>query len=437
MKELIFLHFGNCGCEIGIDLWNLFAKEHKLPSCSLDPGQQNNSINNLSCLYDESIRMENVYHARCLFFDTDSQIQRLTKASSRSQSQFKEENIVSPIDYADYDASSNFGKGYHIMSGEMWDYVKERVRKMVENCDSMGTVLVTHSLGGGTGSGSTSSLIYDLAHEFQLPMVSKYGHDIVDTMIKSCFSIFPTETYSTSILEPYNAVIALHYIHDNVQSIFSYDNYALSNACVESGIKNPNFKEMNHLISQNISTLTSQIRFGSLRDVCETLPISYNANIICNSFVNLQDTSMTELSIKDIFSRNTSMNMANNGVTIAMNIAMRGDFSKNHTSLLSEKLKTDWKFSNETEKAQYQISNKGPENVYPESFNFSNVMHIANNTTSITSYLENLLKQFDLMYSKRAFVHWIVGDGGFEEDGFYEAREQLATTIECYSSFHN
>lgn len=59
---------------------------------------------------------------------------------------------------------------------------------------------------------------------------------------------------------------------------------------------------------------------------------------------------------------------------------------------------------------------------YNAVFYFLGNSNDSSNNTAIAGAWTGLCEKFDMMYRKRAFVHWYVGEG-MEEGEFSEARE--------------
>ena len=95
----------------------------------------------------------------------------------------------------------------------MVNSVLEATRKEAEACECMQGFQLTHSLGGGTGSGLGTLII------------SKIREEYPDRMMSS-FSVVPSPKVSEVTVEPYNAVLSIHQLIENTDMTFTFDNEA-------------------------------------------------------------------------------------------------------------------------------------------------------------------------------------------------------------------
>ena len=98
--------------------------------------------------------------------------------------------------YASQITISNFVTG-----AELVDSVLDVVRKESEACDCLQGFQLTHSLGGGTGSGMGTLLISKIREE--------YPDRIMNT-----YSVIPSPKVSDTVVEPYNATLSVHQLMD-------------------------------------------------------------------------------------------------------------------------------------------------------------------------------------------------------------------------------
>ncbi len=63
-------------------------------------------------------------------------------------------------------AGNNWAKGHYTEGAELVDSVLDVVRKESESCDCLQGFQLTHSLGGGTGSGMGTLLISKIREEY-------------------------------------------------------------------------------------------------------------------------------------------------------------------------------------------------------------------------------------------------------------------------------
>jgi len=146
-------------------------------------------------------------------------------------------------------AGNNWAKGHYTEGAELVDSVLDVVRKESESCDCLQGFQLTHSLGGGTGSGMGTLLISKIREE--------YPDRIMNT-----FSVMPSPKVSDTVVEPYNATLSVHQLVENTDETYCIDNEALYDICFRTlKLTTPTYGDLNHLVSATMSGVTTCLRF--------------------------------------------------------------------------------------------------------------------------------------------------------------------------------
>jgi tubulin alpha len=325
---------------------------------------------------------------------------------------------------------------------------------VLDNCSSLQGFLIFHSFGGGTGSGFGALLLERLSVD--------YG--------KKCkleFAVYPAPQVSSSVVEPYNAVLSTHSTIEHADCTFLVDNEAVYDICRRNlDIPRPDYEHLNRLIAQVVSSVTSSLRFdGALNvDLNEfqtnlvPYPRIHYPLISYAPVVSTKRSSHESFKVHDLtlqcFEPNNQMVVCDprNGKYMAVALLYRGDVVPRDANAAIASLKAkssfhlvDWCPTGFKVGINYQPRKPVVLPFIWFATNFCSAMPVPggelakvdrsvsmlSNTTAIAEAWSRLDHKFDLMYSKRAFVHWYVGEG-MEEGEFSEAREDLAALEKDY-----
>jgi len=264
------------------------------------------------------------------------------------------------------------------------------------------------------------------------------------------FSVYPAPKMSTSVVEPYNSVLTTHTTLEHSDCSFMVDNEAIYDICRRNlGITSPSFTNLNRLIAQVVSSITASLRFdGSLNvDLNEFqtnlvpfprihFPLATYAPVISAEKAFHESNSVSEMTISCFESNNQMVKCdPRQGKYMACCLLYRGDVVPKDVNAAVANVRTkrtiqfvDWCPTG----FKLGICNEPPALVPGGDLaKVSRSLCMLSNTTSIATAWARLDNKFDLLYSKRAFVHWYVGEG-MEEGEFSEAREDLAALEKDY-----
>jgi len=429
MRECISLHIGQAGVQIGNACWELYCLEHGIQPDGQIPASVTGH-NSFGTFFSETGSGQHV--PRSIFVDLEpSVIDEVRNGTYRQL--FHPEQLISGKE----DAANNYARGHYTIGKELADSVLDRIRKLADNCTGLQGFLVFHSFGGGTGSGFGALLLERLSVD--------YGKK---TNLE--FAVYPAPQVSTAVVEPYNSILSTHTTLEHADVTFMVDNEAIFDICRRNlDIERPSYTNLNRLIAQVVSSITASLRFeGPLNiDLNEFqvnlvpyprihFPLVTYAPITSAARAGHERFTVAEITAA-CFEPSNQMVVCDprHGKYMACCLLYRGDVVPKDTSAAIAAIKTkrtiqfvDWCPTG----FKVGINSKAP-TVVPggDLVKVNRAVCMLSNTTAIAEAWARLDHKFDLMYAKRAFVHWYVGEG-MEEGEFSEAREDLAALEKDY-----
>merc|ERR1712062_34808 len=416
------------GIQLGSVVWNQYLSEHKIDNSGmLQTDKKGKEEEPYETFFAESQTGQLV--PRNLFVDLEASVCDEVKKGP-THKLFHQDFVINGKE----DAANNFARGHYTTGKEIMDSVSDRLKKAVEDCDNLQGFIMTHSVGGGTGSGLGMLILERLAVDYRKK--SKLG-----------FEIYPSPNISTCVVEPYNGLLSTHWLLDHTDVSLIFDNEAVYKVCKDRlGLPNASYDQLNRPIAKVISSMTASLRFeGELNvDLNE-----FQTNLVPFPRLHFMITSMAPVTTekkketaakeikqiteecfqqKNFFAKIADFD-AEEDKYMAISVNFRGSvmskkangcvqWMKDHKKIVFvEWVPTGFKVGlNAVPAAKV-------ENDELAAFE-KNVVMIGNNTAVSRVFSERISKKYDMMYSQRAFVHWYVGEG-MEEGEFAEAREDL------------
>ncbi|XP_038646066.1 tubulin alpha-4A chain-like [Scyliorhinus canicula] len=432
MRECISIHIGQAGVQMGNACWELYCLEHGFQPDGhrrdgTSPGGADNIFNTFFC---ETGAGKHV--PRAIFVDLEPSVIDEIRAGAYCQLYHPEQLITGKED-----AANNYARGRYCIGAQIIDKVLERIRKLADQCSDLQGFLVFHSFGGGTGSGFTSLLMRHLSLEYT-------------KRTKLEFSIYPAPRISTAVVEPYNSILTTHTTLEHTDCSFMVDNEAIYDICQKNlGVERPGYVNLNRLIGQIVSSITASLRFDGALNVDLTefqtnlvpyprihFPLATYAPVVSAEKAYHEQLSVAEIT-NSCFEPDNQMVKCDprRGKYMACCLLYRGDVVPKDINAAIAIMKAqrsiqfvDWCPTGFKVGINYQ-----PPSAIPggDLAKVQRAVCMLSNTTAIAEAWARLNHKFDLMYAKRAFVHWYVGEG-MEEGEFSEAREDMAALEKDY-----
>ncbi|KAK2152514.1 hypothetical protein LSH36_326g03008 [Paralvinella palmiformis] len=411
MREIVHIQAGQCGNQIGAKFWEVISDEHGIDPTGTYHGDSDLQLERINVYYNEATGGK--YVPRAVLVDLEPGTMDSVRSGPFGQI-FRPDNFV----FGQSGAGNNWAKGHYTEGAELVDSVLDVVRKEAESCDCLQGFQLTHSLGGGTGSGMGTLLISKIREE--------YPDRIMNT-----FSVVPSPKVSDTVVEPYNATLAVHQLVENTDETYCIDNEALYDICFRTlKLTTPTYGDLNHLVSATMSGVTTCLRFpgqlnADLRKLAVNMVPFPRLHFFMPGFAPLTSRGSQQYRALTVPELTQQMFDAKN---------MMAACDPRHGRYLTVAAIFRGRMSmKEVDEQMLNVQNKNssyfvewiPNNVKtavcdipPRGLKMSATF--IGNSTAIQELFKRISEQFTAMFRRKAFLHWYTGEGDKRGTSFWE-----------------
>jgi tubulin alpha len=426
-KEIIHIHIGQAGCNIGDKLWKQYAYEYGIEQ---DGSSINQSDESFNMLFSET--SDNKAIARSLFIDS-GEPEAIQNIKNENHNSSMHQSFVLGKECT----GNSYGRGYDTSFDEMRDELEDTIRKIMEQCDSPQGIIVVNSFSGGM-SGLATQLLYKLKDDY------KYLSSVSAGVYPSDYAKFRT----TCIVEPINymhSVNLLDEISDCVKLM--YENQAIADICKKLGMQEPTFDDLNRLIAYSLSTFTVPIRYCKvpMNSYCQFLRsgtngfLQYSMAPLHSSEKTYEPLPVYNLTKSLFHSQNTfSSYKSRNGRTSMCYLLYQGDFTPLEVRESIESLKLNrYDLINRNTKLACSMRRTIPK-IHSNSglASTDRCVSMFQQSTAMKHSVHKTAQQFDAIDSKRGFYSFYAGHG-IGKDYYGEARRLEANITKHCEEFEN
>lgn len=235
---MISIHAGQCGNQLGYCILDslhdhLTAPTHSGPQAD----KQRQLMNHFFRRTHREGSSTSKWTARSVCIDTEPKVIHdcITRAEDMKKWFFNQSNAH----YEYGGAGNNWARGYQLCTGDFRDAAIDSIRRELEDADVSPTLLIVHSIGGGTGSGLGTKMTEEIYDDF--PDVSKLN-----------LAVMPYH-FGEVVVQHYNSVLCLAKVADVTDAVLLFENEFAHELCVNMrGIARPTLYDINRAITSEV-----------------------------------------------------------------------------------------------------------------------------------------------------------------------------------------